>query len=102
MARADVFILSPPESKDQKMQNLLEDERLLTALATSQELENLLRKDKSAVVRLYAFKALTIQLHDIPIEIMHIVKADEATARVIDGEKTETMPVKQVIPNFLF
>lgn len=102
IAMANIFILQARNKENKEEQTQIQNDTHLTALATSSELEELIRTHKNAVVRAYAFKALAKQMHHIPEPIMQIVSKDKATLRVITERGEKEMTVNQVITNFLF
>lgn len=99
--KANIFVLHQPEQPSQLVTELEKNYLLLSRLATSDELEDLIRTHKNAVVRMFAFKALTTQLHDIPAVIMTIVNNDTTTIDCIISDKTEKVQIKSLIQNFL-
>lgn len=101
IAKANVFVLHQPEQPSPLVTELEKNYLLLSRLATSDELEDLIRTNKNAVVRMYAFKALTTQLQDIPAEIMTIVNNDTTTIDCISRDKTEKAEIKSLVQNFL-
>lgn len=101
MAKANVFVLHEPAQASPLVTRQEKNYFLLSKLATSNELEDLIRTHKNGVVRMYAFKALTIQLQDIPASIMTIIHNDTATIECINVDKTENVEVKNLAQNFL-
>ena len=99
--KANVFLLQKPEQTSPLLTDLEENYFLLSKLATSNELEDLIRTHKNAVVRLYAFKALTTQVHNIPGITMDIIHNDKATIACIKGDKTENVELRILAQNFL-
>ena len=101
IAKANVFVLHQPEQATPLVTDLEKNYFLLSKLATSDELEDLIGTHKNAVVRMYAFKALTTQLYEIPASIMNIINNDTATIECINRDKTEKVQVKNLVQNFL-
>lgn len=101
IAKANVFVLQIPEQSSPMVTELEKNYFLLSKLATSNELEELIRTHKNAVVRMYAFKALTTQVHDIPASIMNSINNDAATIECINRDKTENVELKNLAQNFL-
>lgn len=99
--KANVFVLHQPEQVSPLLTKLEESYFLLSKLATSVELENLIETHKNAVVRMYAFKALATQVYDIPPNIMMIVNNDTSTIDCISRDKTLKAPIKTLVQNFL-
>ena len=99
--KANVFVLQKPEQTSPLLRDLEENYFLLSKLATSDELEGLIRTHKNAVVRLYAFKALTTQVHNIPGVTMDIINNERATIACIKGDKTENVELRILAQNFL-
>ena len=99
--KANVFVLQKPEQTSPLITDLEENYFLLSKLATSDELEGLIRTHKNAVVRLYAFKALTTQVHNIPGVTMDIINNDRAIIACIKGDKTENVELRILAQNFL-
>ena len=101
IAKANVFVLHEPEHPSPLVTDLGKNYLLLSRLATSSELESLIRMHKNAVVRMYAFKALTTQVYDIPAEIMAIVNQDTTTIDCISRDVTEKTQINTLVQNFL-
>jgi hypothetical protein len=101
IAKANVFVLAPPA---QPLPLVTEQEKnylLLSRLATSNELEDLIMNHKNAVVRMYAFKALTTQMHHISENIMQVINNDTTLIDCINREKIEKTQIKILAQNFL-
>lgn len=101
ISKANVFVLHEPEQPSPLVRDLEKNYFLLSRLATSSELENLIRTHKNAVVRMYAFKALTTQVYNISAEIMAIVNNDATTINCINRDVTEKAQIKNLVQNFL-
>lgn len=101
IAKGNVFVLHEPEQASPLVTKLGENYFLLSKLATSYELEDLIRTHKNPVVRMYAFKALTTQVRDIPETIMNIINNDTASIKCINREKTDNVELKDLVQNFL-
>ncbi len=101
LSKANVFVLNEPDSTTAFVKELEQNYFLLSKLATSNELENLIRTHKNAVVRIYAFKALTTQVHDISATIMAVINNDTSSVECIKGDKRENIEVKNLAQNFL-
>ena len=101
ISKANVFVLHPPEKVTPLINGVEENYFLLSKLATTEELIDLIGTHKNAVVRLYAFKALTTQLHNIPSSVMDIINNDTATITCINRDKNEKVELKILAQNFL-
>lgn len=101
IAKANVFVLHQPEQASPLVIDLEKNYFLLSKLATSDELEDLIRTHKNAVVRMYAFKALTTQVFDIPASIMNRINNDTATIECVNRDKTENTQLNVLAQNFL-
>ena len=101
IAKANTFVLRDPAQASPLTNSLQENYLVLSKLATSGELENLIKTHKNAVVRLYAFKALTTQVHDIPDSIMSIINNDTSIIDSINRDKKEKKELKVLVQNFL-
>ena len=101
LAKANLFVLNKSEQPSLLVTEQEKNYLLLSRLATSNELEDLIRTHKNAVVRMYAFKALTTQVHDIPASTMTIINNDTTTIECINRDKTERVELKKVAQNFL-
>ena len=99
--KANVFVLNKPEQASPLVSGLEENYFLLSKLATSNELEDLIRTHKNAVVRIYAFKALTTQVRDVTAEIMALVNNDTASIECFNRDKMEKVELKKLVQNFL-
>lgn len=99
--KANVFVLATPAQPSPLVTEQEKNYVLLSRLATSDELEDLILTHKSGVVRMYAFQALTTQLHDIPENIMNVVNNDTTIIDCINKKKTEMFEIKILAQNFL-
>ena len=101
IAKTNVFVLTLPAQPSPLVTEQEKNYLLLSRLATSNELEDLIMTHKNAVVRMYAFKALTTQMHHIPENIMQVINNDTTLIDCINREKNEKAEIKILAQNFL-
>ncbi len=101
IAKANIFILATPVHPSKLVIEQEKNYLLLSRLATSEELEVLILTNKNAVVRMYAFQALTTQLHHIPENIMNMINNDTTQIDCINKDKSEKAEIKTLAQNFL-
>ena len=101
IAKANIYVLSAPTQPSPLVTEQEKNYLLLSRLATSNELEELILTHKNAVVKMYAFQALTTQLHHIPENIMKVINNDMTLIDCINKEKNEKIEIKILAQNFL-
>ena len=101
LAKGNIFILNVPEQTTPFVTAQEQNYTQLERLATSDELEDLILHHKNAVVRLYAFKALTKQMHNLPENIMLVINNDNNEVEYIDRNKKEKALLRVLAQNFL-
>lgn len=101
IAKTNIFVLATPAQPSPLVIAQENNYVLLSRLATSYELEDLILTHKNAVVRMYAFKALMTQLHEIPEKIMTVINNDTTSIDCVNKEKTEKAKIKNLVQNFL-
>lgn len=101
IAKADIFVLATPAQPSSLVTEQEKNYLLLSRLATSNELEVLVLMHKNAVVRMYAFQALTTQLNHIPENIMNVINNDTDLIECINKEKSKKVEIKILAQNFL-
>ena len=99
--KANIFVLATPAQPSPLVTEQEKNYVLLSRLATSDELEDLILTHKNGVVRMYAFKALTTQMHNIPENIMNVVNNDTTLIDCINKEKIEKAEIRMLVQNFL-
>ncbi len=100
IAKANVFVVTPLNSKNVSEQEL--NYRDLLKTSSIEELTQLAAEDKSAVVRLYAFRALMESVKDVPQNIFTQFRNDSTAINVIDGTRAETKPLNSIANGFLY
>jgi hypothetical protein len=100
IAKANIFVVTPLNSKNVSEQEL--NYRDLLKTASIEELTQLAAEDKSAVVRLYAFRALMESVKDVPQNIFTQFRNDSTAINVIDGTRAETKPLNSIANGFLY
>ena len=99
--KANIFVLETPAQPSPLVIEQEKNYLLLSRLATSDELEDLILTHKNAVVRMYAFKSLTIQMNNISENIMNVINNDTTLIDCINKEKSEMAEIKILAQNFL-
>jgi hypothetical protein len=102
IAKANVYDATPfmNIAKTVSGQEALYKELLNTA--TPDELTELATKNKNAVVRLYAFRALMEKVKTAPAILFMQFKNDTTPVKVVNGKSTEMKPMNTISNGFLY
>lgn len=100
IARENVYMASPlPGPHDKTAHQYFRYERLKSAAAF--DLLQIAHTHSNAVVRLYAFRALTNKMDNIPAELAFQFKQDKTLVLYQRGKRTEKIPVNVIANGFL-
>lgn len=81
-------------------QNILFDELLKTA--DNEDLIKLATKNKNAVVRLYAYRAIVQKFKEVPKDILDQFNNDTSPVNTMRGGITDKKPVNVIAASFLY
>ncbi|MEO5649177.1 MAG: hypothetical protein ABIR03_04540 [Ginsengibacter sp.] len=102
IAKANVYelravnnIAKPATQQSLRFQDLLK-------VATVENLTKLATKNKNAVVRLYAYKALINKLKDIPIDVVHQFNNDTTLVHTLEGDTAGQVPLNSIAKGLLY
>lgn len=98
--KVNMYVVTPMNSK-----NISDQERNYVDLlrtASIEELTQLAADHKSAVVRLYAFRALMESVKDAPKHIFEQFMNDTTLIKVINETRSETKPLNSIAKGFLY
>lgn len=100
IAKANVYTVTPTNTK------IVSDQELnyvdLLKIASIEELTQLAKDHKNAVVRLYAFRALMEMVKDAPKDIFEQFSKDSTPVRVVNGTSSEMKPLNSISNGFLY
>lgn len=102
IAKSNVYETANTDANSQtsSLQNARYQQLLKTA--TTQQLINLARENKNAIVRLYAFRALVNNLKEVPVEIVEKFRNDATLIEVKHGDAIEKKPLHTIASGFLY
>jgi hypothetical protein len=102
IAKSNVYDLSATNNSahSNSPQNLRYEKLLNTA--TTEKLTELATKNKNAVVRLYAYKALINKIKNIPKEMVDLFNNDTTVINTINGNTASQAPLNSIARGFLY
>lgn len=100
IAKSNVYDAGSGNIKSPSPQNIRY--KKLVNLATVEELQQLILKNKKPIVRLYSFRAMVSLVNEIPKNIFNLVMNDNTEVTVIDGNKTFKKPLNSIAKGFLY
>ena len=101
IAKSNVYDLSAINITHPNSPKNLRYEELLN-IATAEKLTELATKNKNAVVRLYAYKALINKVKNIPKEIVDQFNNDATIINTINGDTAGKAPLNSIAKGLLY
>lgn len=102
MARSNVYEIINMDASAQTNSAQSGRYQQLLKTATTQQLINLAKENKNAIVRLYAFRALVNNLKEVPVEIVEKFRNDATLIEVKHGDVIEKKPLHSIASGFLY
>lgn len=100
MAKANVYEAEKIENSAAESPQNFRYTQLLEKASAQQLTE--LAKNKNAVVRLYAFKAMVNTMKEVPADIVQSFRNDDTIIEVKSGNSVEKKPVHSIAEGFLY
>ena len=102
IAKTDVYEYTTSFKKDAVLPEQMNRYLILKQLASSEKLISIIKKEKNAVVRLYAYMALVSSLKSVPSDILEKMNNDQTEVRTNHENISGSETVATIAKTFLY